>query len=122
MNTPTTLPETTPTTPAMQEDIAILAAMEVSAKSVGPKQLKKSNWLIHLALILVCGSAAAPFIWMLSTSLKTADNAMAFPPQWIPYPIQWRNYLDLFNAAKFDFLLWTRNTLIIVVLVVCGTT
>lgn len=81
------------------------------------------NIWIHIALIIVCSSAAAPFIWMLLTSLKTADNAMLFPPQWIPHPFVWRNYLDVFRSGEnIDFLLWTRNTIIIAALSVTGTT
>jgi multiple sugar transport system permease protein len=59
---------------------------------------------------------------MFNTSLKTGETAMIAPPPWLPHPIHWHNYADLFNSAKFDFLLWTRNTLIIVVLSVTGTT
>jgi multiple sugar transport system permease protein len=78
--------------------------------------------LTHLALATICTAAALPFIWMLLTSLKTADNAMVFPPQWWPHPFRWANYHDIFVVgANIDFLLWTRNTLIIAVLSVSGT-
>ncbi|MCZ6919241.1 MAG: carbohydrate ABC transporter permease [Rickettsia endosymbiont of Ixodes persulcatus] len=45
---------------------------------------------------------------MLSTSLKTSSNALAVPPQWIPNPIVWRNYLDVFIRVPFaQFLMNT---------------
>lgn len=66
--------------------------------------------------------AILPFLWMVSTSLKTLEAAMAYPPHWWPSPIEWRNYIDVFRSEKADFLLWTRNTLVIAVLGVTGTT
>ncbi|HEY8602229.1 MAG TPA: carbohydrate ABC transporter permease [Thermomicrobiales bacterium] len=33
-----------------------------------------------------------PFLWMLSTSLKTLQNVFAYPPEWIPNPFEWANY------------------------------
>jgi len=78
--------------------------------------------MVHAALILICFAAAVPFIWMVSTSLKTGDAATATPPQWIPHPVQWHNYVDVLSTRATNFLLWTRNTLIIAILGVCGTT
>lgn len=43
-----------------------------------------------------------PFIWMLSTSLKSAGDVFVFPPKWIPKPILWRNYIDAWNAVPFN--------------------
>jgi len=63
-----------------------------------------------------------PFLWMLSTSLKTLENSTAFPPQIIPHPIQPQNYWTVLTHPKLDFPLFTRNTLIIAGLSVLGTT
>ena len=77
--------------------------------------------LTHGALILICTTAAVPFLWMISTSLKTALGAIALPPIWIPHPIQWQNYAEVLYTGSAHFLLWTRNTLIIAILGVGGT-
>ncbi|MBC7092602.1 carbohydrate ABC transporter permease [Candidatus Bipolaricaulota bacterium] len=42
-----------------------------------------------------------PFLWMVSTSLKTLIEALRFPPTWIPEPARWENYLAAWNAAPF---------------------
>jgi len=76
----------------------------------------------HIALLIICTLAILPFLWMVSTSLKTAGATTAYPPTLWPNPIQWHNYLDVFRSEKANFLLWTRNTLIIAVLAVTGTT
>ncbi|HEY65694.1 MAG TPA: carbohydrate ABC transporter permease [Caldilineae bacterium] len=55
-----------------------------------------------------------PFAWMLSSSLKAPDRIFVEPPEWIPKPIMWRNYIDAWNALPFNrFLL---NTLFVTVL------
>ncbi len=42
-----------------------------------------------------------PFLWMLSTSLKEAGAVFTYPPQWIPKPFVFRNYVDAWNAVPF---------------------
>ncbi len=76
----------------------------------------------HAALGAVGLVAVVPFLWMLATSLKTADGANAFPPQWWPRPLTVAAYREVLASPKVDFLLWTRNTLVVELLVVTGTT
>jgi multiple sugar transport system permease protein len=80
------------------------------------------RFFVHLILVLICTSAAIPFFWMLSTSFKTLQSAMTFPPQFIPKPFVPQNYSDIITNPNSKFLLWTRNTLIIAALSVAGTT
>jgi multiple sugar transport system permease protein len=80
------------------------------------------KFLTHLALIGVCLLGIVPFVWMASVSLKTSTNAMHYPPQLVPRPVVWRNYIDVVRAEHAGFLLWTRNTMIVAVLSVVGTT
>lgn len=49
-----------------------------------------------------------PFLWMLSTSLKTASSVFVYPPEWIPNPVQWRNYADVVHVMPF--LRYVLNT------------
>lgn len=53
-----------------------------------------------------------PFLWMVSTSLKTPGEVGYFPPTWIPKTPQWDNYTVA--LGKMDFWTQLRNTLIIV--------
>lgn len=57
--------------------------------------------LIHS--ILITGSIAMilPFIWMLSTSLKTATEVLKMPPIWIPTSWKFSNYIEAWNAQPF---------------------
>src|SRR5690554_381426 len=75
-----------------------------------------SNYLI---LIFVSVLMMGPFYWMVSTSLKNKNNVFAFPPQWIPKPIEWSNYLEVFDKIRFELYLF--NSLYIALLVTVGT-
>jgi multiple sugar transport system permease protein len=70
--------------------------------------------LIGLALLFV-----APFVWMLSTSLKTGPHSIAVPPEWFPDPIVWKNYPEALD--KINFWVSLRNTLFYAIPSVVGT-
>lgn len=67
--------------------------------------------LTHLALIPAALVFMLPFLWMLSTSFKSDAQLYAYPPVWLPNPLQWQNYPDAVNYITF--FLYLRNTLII---------
>ncbi len=93
-----------------------------SQKSASQKKRKGAErFMTHLGLLLLCIGFLLPFVWMVSTSLKTLDNSMAFPPQFIPNPVVPQNYWTALTSPKMDFPLFTRNTLIIAILTVAGT-
>ena len=66
---------------------------------------------IHIALIPAAFVFLLPFLWMLSTSLKPDSQLYAYPPIWIPNPLQWSNYPE--TVTYVPFFLYLRNTLII---------
>ena len=57
--------------------------------------------LKHIILIIVAISMLLPFFWMVSTSLKTSNNVFTIPPQWIPNPVKFSNYAEVFKAVPF---------------------
>jgi len=72
--------------------------------------------LIHHAIVyvLLCAGAVlfiAPFLWMVTTSLKEPQNLFSIPPQWIPNPARPANYPEAWSVLPFTRFL--RNTLII---------
>lgn len=52
-----------------------------------------------------------PFLWMISTSLQTFEETMAFPPTWIPAWPQWKNFADAMSAGPF--LIYFKNSVVI---------
>ncbi len=75
--------------------------------------------LVYLVLLLIVAIMALPFVWTLSLSMKTPQQAAAWPPQLIPNPIEWSNYTNaLFNWLPFP--IFFRNTFIVAFFVVIG--
>jgi ABC-type glycerol-3-phosphate transport system permease component len=72
----------------------------------------------YVALSLLAIVALAPFIWMLSSSVKTLDTIFNNPLQVIPRHPQWANYSKLWNQLPIGR--WIFNSGYIVVLVVLG--
>ncbi|HLA43627.1 MAG TPA: carbohydrate ABC transporter permease, partial [Aggregatilineales bacterium] len=55
-----------------------------------------------------------PFVWLVTSSLKTQLNIFQYPPSFLPDPVQFQNYVDALTLKPFH--LYLRNTLIIAIL------
>ncbi|WP_309397101.1 carbohydrate ABC transporter permease [Cerasicoccus maritimus] len=77
---------------------------------------------ICLYVLLVLGAAMflAPFLWMVSTSLKPLNETMSIPPRWIPSEFLWENYPEAIDEMRF-FWRYLGNTLFLCVMTVIGT-
>ncbi len=81
--------------------------------------------LTHCALILLSIVFAAPFFWVISTSLKPINETLTNPPKWIPSHIMLENYPDAisYNSKELGYiplLVYARNTIVVTILCVCG--
>jgi multiple sugar transport system permease protein len=74
--------------------------------------------LAYLALTLMAVLALVPFVWMLSTSLKSLDEVFLFPPKWIPSHLQFHNYTSLWR--DFPMSTWIFNSLKVTLSVTIG--
>ena len=88
--------------------------------SIQPKGMKFSRGFVFVLLTILGIAFAAPFVWMLSTSLKPLNETLTLPPRWIPSKIQWRNYPDAIHSMQF-FWRYAANTLFLCVMTVAGT-
>ncbi len=71
----------------------------------------------YVLLLLFAGVFILPFLWLLSTSLKTGlQSTYSFPPSFIPSPITMKNYVRAIHVVPF--LKYIRNTFILIVLMV----
>ena len=66
-------------------------------------------------LVLMSLFALVPFLWMLSTALKTRAEVFTFPPILIPPEPRWENFARVFEA--FPFLKYARNSLFVTITV-----
>jgi len=72
-----------------------------------------------VVLVVLAAIYLTPFVWMISTSLKTLPQSLASPPVIIPNPIVLKPFTD--SLTKMDYPLALRNTLIYAVPAVIGT-
>ena len=70
--------------------------------------------LTWVALIVVAFIMALPFVWLVSSSLKLEQKVFQFPPQWIPNPARFMNYVDAMTYKPFH--IYFVNTAIIAAL------
>ena len=74
--------------------------------------------LIYLFLSGTALFFLLPFIWMMSTSLKTPAQVWTYPPEWIPRPPSLRSYFEIWTMAPI--LLFIKNSFIVTGLTVVG--
>lgn len=72
---------------------------------------KASTALYHIGAILLAALVAAPFLWMISTSLKSNGALMALPIQWIPKQPTLDNFVALFTKDGFAYSMF--NSLLV---------
>ncbi|ABV32677.1 MULTISPECIES: carbohydrate ABC transporter permease [Pseudothermotoga] len=65
----------------------------------------------YLILIVVALFFTFPFLWVLSTSFKGAENIFTWPPEWIPKKPTFENYKAVFE--RIPMIRYFLNTLII---------
>ena len=57
--------------------------------------------LTHGALIVASLVIGLPFLWMLSTAIKSPAEVHLFPPVWWPERIRWDNFATAWKSAPF---------------------
>jgi multiple sugar transport system permease protein len=67
----------------------------------GGRQRRWRAAVSYLALSAGASIMILPFVWMLSTSLKTSAAVFVYPPQWLPNPLIWSNYADVVRIMPF---------------------
>jgi len=100
----------------------VRTAAVASAVQIRPhrrRRLTPSRLVVYGVLMVLAALFAAPFLWMISTSLKTGPAAIATPPVWIPADPVWSNYPTALGKINFPVAL--RNTLFYAVPSVIGT-
>ncbi len=103
-----------------ESDLASASTLPGSAHRLAPRDVRVRIWrrrfldLLRKAgrttLVGVLGLVfLAPFLWMLSTSLKLDPEVHRIPPTWIPQAFRWLNYTEALTYEPFG--LYFINTL-----------
>ncbi len=63
----------------------------------------KSLTQLCVYIIVVSGAVLmiTPFLWMVSTAIKSEPQIFAWPPQWIPIPAHFENFVKMWGVASF---------------------
>jgi multiple sugar transport system permease protein len=90
--------------------------MAVSTRSKGYVEPSAGRWTPGLRLrhilgqigtyaVLLLGLLAVllPLYWMIATSLKTTNALFLIPPQWVPEPVAWQNYVDVWTIVPLAY-------------------
>jgi len=72
----------------------------------------------YLVIVLVGLLFLAPWIWLVSTSLKPPPQIIEIPPRLIPDPFMWINYW--YGVTYINFPRYLLNTVIICVVTIIG--
>lgn len=74
----------------------------MKSNTIKISELKKS--LVYIVLVLGSILMILPFLWMLSTSLKTSSSTFIFPPEFIPDELTLEHYkkiMDMYPMGRF---------------------
>lgn len=104
----------------MSTETAASAATTASAarrRRTTTRRLKKVGtsaglWVLAALFIL-------PFVWMLSSSLKRNIDVFAVPVRWIPDPVQWGNYVEVW-FGDLSMMQYFGNSLMVTGISVLG--
>ena len=77
---------------------------QTTTSQMGSKALQKgiTTFALYAVILVAAALTIIPFLWMLSTSLKTRDQLYVLPPAWIPDPVNFDSYRVLFDPLPFD--------------------
>ena len=85
----------------------------IRRRSTFRQRLRESgpSLAVHLTLSPMAIILLLPLAWMISTSLKDASGVFAFPPQWIPRPPRWENYVTAMTVLPFGRFFYNTSVI-----------
>lgn len=97
---------------AVQQPITDIAPAHLAPRRSTMSRNDRIWRYLTVALLVIMGTIMiAPFLWLVSSSLKSQVQIFQYPPNLIPNPVQFENY---YNALTYKpFGLYLRNTLLI---------
>ena len=68
-----------------------------------------------ILVVIVCMFALFPFVWMISTSFKTAGEVYSKTPSFIPKAATVQGYKEMLttHSTTFNFMQWLGNSVIV---------
>ena len=82
------------------------------------KKLNIKNLFVFVILLLGSVLLLIPLWWMISTSLKSPQEILQYPPSFFPKAFHFSNYIEAWKTGNFTR--WSLNTLLIAVVSTIG--
>ena len=76
--------------------------------------------IVYVLLVGLTILFTFPFFWMILSALKPEFQIYIWPPKWIPDPIQWSNFKDVFSNPYLPFDTFLKNTMILEIGMISG--
>ena len=94
-----------------------MTAVAAKKKSSAPLTAGKvvGRIVLYAFLVFFLIVALVPFVWMISSSLKSSTDVFTIPMHWIPETFRWENYVEIWQ--KVPLLTYFKNTAIVAVVV-----
>jgi multiple sugar transport system permease protein len=72
--------------------------------------VRRSIWhgFLYVIVVITMMTMVFPLLWMVSTSFKTYETALEFPPKPIPPFLNWQSYVNVLSTTNLP--LFFRNT------------
>lgn len=83
--------------------------------------LQPSSLIITIIMLALAVVMIIPFLWMISTSLKTPTEVFKYPIEWIPSNLTWEHHQKVWSGAK-SFGTYYLNSLKISIIGMVGAT
>lgn len=77
-----------------------------------------STFFKYFVVVLVCTIFFAPFVYLISTALKDAQQVVRYPRQLFVRPFHFENFKTIFEM--YPVLLYFKNTIVVVVFSMAG--
>jgi multiple sugar transport system permease protein len=82
-----------------------MASQSMHGGAIGGKPIR--TWFaLGLSVLFLVSPAVLVFLWMLSLSLKTEIDNIAFPPVFIPNPPTLSSYIEVFEKNRILLYFW----------------
>ena len=78
------------------------------------------NIVVYILLVVLSFVFVFPFFWMIDSALKSDAQIFLWPPQWIPNPIHWQNFVTAFTNPNLPFLTFFKNTMTLEIGIIVG--
>ncbi|RIQ37797.1 carbohydrate ABC transporter permease [Jiangella rhizosphaerae] len=101
------------------------ASVEAAQRAPHPGRSRRRRrariayWTRGLIMSLLALLFLAPFLWMLSSALKRNGDIFSVPTQWIPDPLVWDNFIEVWTGER-SMLRYFSNSTIVVVATILG--